>query len=507
MLPAALLLLLLSTGVQADPLTEAARALGRSGFRDAAAPEKSPARFKPDGTRRVVAAEARLAGEDDAQRKAFEDIFLKLLEGYEKTAKELGHPDDGAAALAFSVSVVYAAATEKELDDEAFLALISRLQASLDVPSVRGATDAQKQEFYERTLCAAGMVLAMAQLAETPAAKAGLRKLAAVQLLNLLGVEVERLTLKGKDVSIKVPAAAGAAADGFTFTPPEGWKVEGGWHVYRKTDPNDSAYSTAFVRFPPAIEAGPDIGATLRDLWKSSVPAELAGRHSSMVYRRYVGDGLPAHFVHGAGREKDRRSDSLYTLYLLDLGARWQPVVVAMTYDDPGMNVASIVQMSTSFSFPGTAAIAEGFLATLRCPAARGRALVSKEALIGDYAYGSAAGLQWENIYTGATTMTAVSYSGTLDLKADGTFSSTFVSASGVVGAQKFAGEKDKGRWDIAGDLLVLTGEARERKYRIGGITQFADGVKVVILLMRLDLPVNATTANDRSEWYSTKKK
>lgn len=501
-----LLAFLLGSQAQADnPVADAARAIGKSGLKEAAAPETSPTRFKSDGTRRVVAAYAKKVGEDDAQRKALEELLLKLIDGYEKTAEQIGSAHDGAAALAFSVAVLYAGARGTDLDDQAFLALIPRLRSALDVPAVRGATDAQKQEFYEWSLCASGLVLSVAQLATTEEAKAGLKKLAKGQIEQLIGADADRLTLKGKEITLTVPVEAG-----FTFAAPEEWKVEGPWHVRRKvtTTGSGSSTATALVRFPPAVNAGEDMGQALRDSWKQLVPAELAGRHSSMVYRRYVGDGLFAQFVYGSGREKGRRSDSLFTVYLIDLGARWQPVVVAQTYEDPSNTVEAIEGMMAGFSYSETAALAEGFLATLRCPAVKDRPMISKAALVGDYSFGNASSLQWENIYTGSTTMTVVSYGGTLDLKADGTYAYTFQSASGQVGALKFAGDKDHGTWDVQRDLLVLTpSTGKERRYRIAGLTIFQDGVKVAVLLSRLDVAINAMTGGDRSDWYSTKKK
>lgn len=509
---AALLLLGATASAQEladNPVAAAARAIGRTGLSSSPAPASSPTTFKSDGSLRVVSAYARKVFDDAAQRKALEELLPRVIEGYEKTAAGLGHPTDASGALAFAVAVLYAAAREAELDDQAFLALIPRFQASLDLPAVRKATDAQKQEFYEWALCAAGMVISVAPLAESADAKAGIRKLAKGQIENLLGADADRLTLKGKEVVLK---PAGGAVEGFTFAPPGGWAVEGAWHVRKKTEKTGTGdnFRTAFIRFPPSIEAGADMGAALRELWKLAVPAELAGRHSSMVYRRYIGDGLSAQFIHGAGLEQGRRSNSLFSVYLIDLGSRWQPVVVAQTYEDPGNAIQSIESMMAGFSYAETAGMAEEFLATLRCPAAKGRPLVSKDALVGDYSYGSSSNLQWENIYTGAQSMTVVSYGGTLNLKADGSYAYTFQGASGQVGALKFATDKDQGTWDLAGDLLVLTPAGtgqKERRYRVGGLTVFQDGVKVAVLLSRLDLAVNAVTGGDRSDWYSTKKR
>lgn len=488
-----------------NPVAEAARALGKSGLKDGPPPKESPTAFKSDGTRRVVATYVKQLGDDDAQRKALEEAILKVLENYEKLTLVDGARPDAANALAFSVALHYAVAKEADLDDEARAALLGKLQASFDVPAVRGASDAQKQEHYEWSMCSAATLLSMAALAETAEAKAGLKKLARVQILAMIGADVDRLTMRGKEVTLK--GTGGALVEGFTFTAPQGWTSDQVWHVRKKQDSNSDSYSTAHVRFPPSIEAARDAGVALRDLWKEAVPAELAGRHSGMVYRRYVGDGLPAFFIFGAGREKNRKSDSLFTLYLLDLGDRWQPVVVAQTYDDPHSFSETIIGMMASLSYAGTAALAEEILATLRCPAAKGRPLVSKEALVGNYGYGSSANLQWENIYTGATSMTVVSYGGTLDLKADGTFDYSFQGASGQVGALKFATDKDQGTWDVKGDQVILTSKnGKERVHRFAGLTSFSDGVKVAVLISRKDVTPNGVNMGDRSDWYSTKK-
>ena len=497
------LLALLLQALPDNPVAEAARSLGTSGFKDGPPPATSPTAFKPDGKRRILARYAKQVGEDDAQRKALEEACAKILSGYEPTAKQVGAENDAAGALAFAVAVLYAGAKGSDLDDQAFLALIGRLRASLDVPAVREASDALKQEFYEWSLSCTALVLTVASAAETPAAKAELAKLAKAQLENLLGPGVDRLVLKGKDVSLK-PAPPAVA---LTFTMPEGWVTEGIWHIKRERDPNDSATRAAMVRFPPSIEAGKDMGLALGELWKTSVPAELAGRHSSMVYRRYVGDGLFAQFVSGAGLEKGRVADTLFTIYLVDLGARWQPVVVAQTYEDPGFNIQSAVRMSAGFSYSKTAETAEVFLATLRGPGPKRPPIATKEALAGDYSFGTSTQLQWENVYTGATSMTVVNYGGTLYLKPDGKYTSTFQSASGQVGALKFGSEKGEGTWEIDGDQLVLAATVGfSRKYRIAGLTVFGTGEKVAVLLLRSDLIPSGAYAGDRSDWYSTKR-
>jgi len=76
-----------------------------------------------------------------------------------------------------------------------------------------------------------------------------------------------------------------------------------------------------------------------------------------------------------------------------------------------------------------------------------------------------------------------------------------------VVGALQFASDSSQGTWDIQGDLLLLNATTgKDRKYRIAGLTSFSDGVKVAVLLSRLDAPVNAVTTGNKRDWFSTKK-
>lgn len=291
---------------------------------------------------------------------------------------------------------------------------------------------------------------------------------------------------------------------------PSGWKEEAnGWLARRTPDPlRPGAELAAQARFLPAVPAQGDPGEALRQAWRSGVPPELADRASGMVYRRYVGDGLVANFLVGGGREQGRRADTLCTLYLIDCGPSWRPLLIAQTYENPAETIPSLVEMAAGFSYTASATLAEELLAALRCPAGKGRPLVDPEALVGHYWYGSGSALQWENVNTGATTMTTVSYGGELDLRADGTYESKFSSASGEVGRLQFGSEDQRGQWRVEGDQLVLTVErGQDRRRRIAGLTTFSDGVKVALLLLRLDLPVNATTVNEPGCLYSTKKK
>jgi hypothetical protein len=101
--------------------------------------------------------------------------------------------------------------------------------------------------------------------------------------------------------------------------------------------------------------------------------------------------------------------------------------------------------------------------------------------------------------------MTAVSYGGTLDLKDDGSYDYRFQGASGVVGAMNIATENARGRWAVRDDRLVLTrSDGTASTYRIAGLTTLPSGVKAAVFMLRLDLPVNATTVTNGGDYFVT---
>jgi hypothetical protein len=306
------------------------------------------------------------------------------------------------------------------------------------------------------------------------------------------------------------PVSSGGAAAGFTFSLPPGFAEQSGWYVASRVENRGGGreITSALVRVLPAVGAQGNMGDALRALWQQHLPAELKERAGAMVYRRYMGDGVPAQFVAGKGRESGRRADTMFTLYLLDCGPTWQPLLVAQTYDEPDSTAsfASGVAMSGAMTFGTSAQMAEPFLAAVRCPGGRGRPLVERAALAGDYSFGTGSSLQWVNIYTGAMSMTAVSYGGQLNLKPDGSYDYRFTGASGVIGAMNIQTDNARGRWDIQGDLLVLTRDSgKQTKYRIAGLTQFPAGEKGAVFMSRLDLPVNPTTVTNGGDYYATK--
>lgn len=501
-----------------NPVVDRAITLGKVGLTGETGSGVSPLKFKPSGGRIYIDEFVKEFADDKDGRDGLKAVIEAGVQEFEAAAKENKMENDGAFAHAFSLLLLETILTGKEFEDQDYLTVAGQFRKAFT--GVKG-TDKQKQEFYEWSLSSAFIVIAVGSALEGDDAAAKLKQFAELEVVALTGATQDQISFSGGKLLIKgtgvgevSPAPAGLV-EGFSYGMPDGWVEEGGW--IKRVEPY---YTTdqigAHIRMLPAVKANGDIGATLRDLWSKNLPEEFKGKSSGMVFRRYLGDGLAAHFIFGQAKIEGEQGDSLYSLYIVDCGSYWQPFVLAQTWADTVNKFPVGAIFSAPGSFGKSADIAEVFFAGIKCPSAKGRALVDKAAIVGDYSYGSSSSLQWENIYTGASSMTFVSYGGTLNFAANGTFTYTFSSASGVVGAAKFSGAKGNGTWKLEGDLLTChwtaydQGDSYKPKdyvYRVAGVISYSDGVKVLVLKQNLDLPINAVTVRDASDYYTTKKK
>ena len=503
---------------EANPALTAVRALSAKGVSGAATAATGPTKFTYSGQRLLLNDFVKNLFDDAETQQVVREALVQFLNDYDKEAATRGRAHDVAGAAADSLSLFVTIVSGKEIPDEQVTKATGQLRKALDTPEMRSATDRQKQEASETLLLQAGLAVVLAAGANDE------NQDSIVNAVNemtkaLIGVEASKLAFNAD--GIRIPATAGAApaqptapaaaglAPGFAYTAPADFKKNGAWYIKSTVENRSSAeYTNCLIRFPNAIPAQGNMGDALRKLWETEVPAELKGRYGPLVYRRYTGQKLLTQFIFGSGKESGRRTVTVFTIFLVDCGRYWQPVVMAQTYEDTGDFLAG-ESMSASFSFNDSVMYAEPFLASFRCPGQERASLVDKAAMVGDYHFGSGASASWINTYTGSSFMTAVSYGGDLFLKADGTYSYRFASASGVVGAQTFGSENAKGRWSVEGDLLTLTPTSGTvtsvRQYRVAGVTQFADGNKSLVLLELRDPPI-PQKVSDGSNVYTTKK-
>jgi len=457
------------------------------------------------------------------ERAQIKEVVLKLIESVEAEMlpRELGN--DGSAALALAIQTL-CTISGKESDDSAFPELVGRIKATMDIPQVRNASDLHKQELYERCMCAVGYMLVLGQAGESAEVRSKLKEISDALLQSLIGVDSSRITIGNNKFRLDplpkpvTPIAEvktmGGMAPGFTFSAPAGWTKRESWYGFDLVEQESvRTISGALMRFPAAIPATGNMGEALSKLWLTEIPVEGKDQRSPMVYRRYVGDQLLGQFIFGQVREAGRESDTGYTLMLVDCKTHWQPIVIALTFEGEsigGLNRSAIQSFSKSMK------IAEDFLATLRCPSAKAANIADITSLAGDYKYNRTATLKTQSTYGRNATFMTLSNStgGVLSLKPNGTFNWTLSSANGVDTVATYRGAKGSGRWTVDGDILTCNFQeydqgdgykVKQHQYRIAGLTNFADGVKVAVLLSDLEAPVNMTTVGSSSNWYSSK--
>ena len=185
-----------------NPLAIAAKKLGTTGFSKDKTPEVSPLLFKPSGERIYVDKYLTDMFGSGEEKAGMQRAVLEIMESFEKSFKEGKVENDGASALALSLTIIYAVVYSAEVEGNAIDDLTNKLKATLNSPEIQKATDKQKQEFYEWSLASSAVIIAMAAGAETPEQIGKVQALASAQIKNLIGTDVANLVLKGKTANI-----------------------------------------------------------------------------------------------------------------------------------------------------------------------------------------------------------------------------------------------------------------------------------------------------------------
>lgn len=485
-LATAILLLCLACGFAAaqssDPLGAVAQKIGEKGLKTSEKAPRGASAFKRSSDRSVLDAFVQAAGSTAEERKTFREVLDQIVTAYEDGAKGVGLEDDAAGALAFAVTAAYTIATGTSKNEDAFPAFANQLRAVFEVPEVRAATDAQKQAYYQRCLGAATLVFGVVASAGTDkAALAKARSTAESVMVSLIGVKSDAITFSSEGASVK----PSGASTGFSFTPPANTEQQSGWVIKRNvtTDSNGKQQiASALIRLLPAMTASGAPGNALRELWKSAIPKELASKAGPVVFLRYLGNGMRAYFIFGEGRENGRLNNTLFSLYLVEVGKDWMPFVVAQTYEEPDAYSTVGLDLSTGGSWGISARLADEMMAAMRGPASS-EPVVNADWLTGSYEETSGGYQEWVNANTGTSLpSTFTSRSFTLNLRGDGTYDFVFSGASGQLGNTTFTGQKDSGTWVMKRDRMILTGKQLKLEYIVAGVSVLADGRKVVLM-------------------------
>jgi hypothetical protein len=281
-----------------------------------------------------------------------------------------------------------------------------------------------------------------------------------------------------------MPGAAGrtgqpGAPGGFAFDAPKGWRVIGeGRHLIEEKDRQD-ILGVEVVRLPsvPGLEDGE--GKVAR-LWHERIGADWNGVTSTPpVLRRFVSNGARAFFTASPLRSKKDGALFRLSLYLVEADDRFEPLVFIQSYV-PENPIAR--DMSAGLSWDTSHRNVELALAGVRGSPV-GAPLVDDTEVVGNFAYGTGSSLQWVNTFTGATSMTAVSYNIKYAFSGDHTFVYAYAGASGQVGAMQFGKENDEGEWSVKHDVLTVAGQVRTRKYLLIGAARTPEGRRTLYLM------------------------
>lgn len=281
-----------------------------------------------------------------------------------------------------------------------------------------------------------------------------------------------------------VPGAAGrtgqpGAPGGFAFDVPKGWKANGEGRYLIEEKEDQDILGVEVVRLPsvPGLEDGE--GKVAR-LWHERIGADWDGVTSTPpVLRRFVSNGARAFFTGSPLRSKKEGVLFRVTLYLVEADDRFEPLVFIQSYVP---EITTARDMSAGYSWDTSHKNVELALEGVRGSPV-GAPLVDDAEVVGHFSYATSSSLQWVNTFSGATSMSAVSYNIKHVFSEEHSFVYEYSGASGQVGAMKFGTENDEGEWSVKHDVLTLTGQKRTRKYLLLGASRTPEGRRTLYLM------------------------
>lgn len=305
------------------------------------------------------------------------------------------------------------------------------------------------------------------------------------------------LMLAADDAKPGASAPSGTSGQGFSMTLPPGFRDLGGG-VWEHVVVDDSQTRTLKVtRLEAVPRAAPQ--PLLEALWRQAVTSKPGYEKFGppLPQRRFTQNGARAHFVRGRIFSDQSDSERYVSIYLVEADEQFVPLLITQDIVDTSVGAAIRINYSWGKSH---APVEELFKHLTGSPT--GVPLLDDDELLGHFEMGRTNTLQWVNTVTGATSMTAVARAVDFDFADDHTYTYSFSGSSGVVGAMKFDGETDQGRWRVEHDVLVLDGDRRDRKYFITGAGRGPNGEKVLLLQPEPDWSL---ASGAESELYVTK--
>lgn len=490
----------LALAQESNPVLLAVSTLGKTGVKYVADFKDSPTAFKPTGKHRFVEETLATTFNNAGERELMRPQFLAMLDAYEAMADEQGIPiDDVCGPLAMSVAMMLYTKTSDEAEPGAILSLVENLQAALDVPSVRGATDDEKQYAYDRF---ALMMMSLA-FSLNPNAPASLRQAIDDNIDKsfklTFGTIADAFVMSGDTITILSPKELREkiVAPGFKYKLPAGW-TESGPHfesTKKLTYEGQKVSVTVRVEFLKAELPKGNKNQTLQKLCSDLDAGDYLYGFGQTPLLRRVGNGLATTYVLGLGVDPVSGLVSLNTLYLVDCKTHLQPVLIQQLYDIPD-EIEDFYEIMRFLAEPGYV-FQEEYLAGFAHEAAAGRPLTHAIALVGDYTFGDMFALDGGDVYSGLDASALPDYTGSLKLKEDWTF--TWTKGPGQDSA-KGPKEKGSGTWKVDGDYVLLNfrnmngnPSVQTVKYRIAGAGTVNTDWKALVLAPDDGVKLNGT--------------
>ncbi len=471
----------------ANPIAASLRELGTKGLQPAANSSAPALNFAPKNSGRTIQAVVDLIATNAEDRKTFREGLDALIKAFEESQTG-SNKFDVAGAVAFNLVVLNAIANQVEPAEATINKVRDQLRSSFRAdPRALDTNDLARQEIYETHLAVASLMLILASVTEDEAGAKSLAATSKAFLSAFLGTTAFNFGTDGLRITArpKPPAQApqsvpanplGGLAPGFSAGIPNGWEKVGDW--YRRSS-SERSIVRALVRFPAAIPVSGGVGQELDRQWEKLRPEgkiDLADRN---YYARYVG-GAPAYYRIGRVQEEHLQAPTFVAVTLVRVGDLWQPIVLAVTYGDPPPPYEPGAAFSASYEYPSGAALAEEIIGQIKVQGANRPNLFPAADLVGDFSTSSGMSGAVVNMATGATGMGYSASGMSLNLKADGTFTSKVTNVVGGPGAFGSQTGSDAGRWTIEGDKLILNGREKDQ-YTIVGLTLYTDA-KVLLL-------------------------
>lgn len=487
-----------------NPVAIACRKFGESGFKQANAPDPSPTKFKPTGSRAGIKAVVALLEFSGDDAKQLENSCAEFIAETEKEHVANKLTNDVSTALAGAIAVDLLLSTGKEVSDKAMLSLTHSLQAALNTEAVRKATDAEKEFYFEYVHSTTFMIMVMASGKGDEAIENAMVA-AELQLDGLFSTTASNFAVSDSTVTLKAraDALAESLAPGFKLNLPKGWEDQEGWLVKEtKKQVGEQVLTSATHILPlPAIEADGDMSRAVKVVWETCLPEALQKKAGTMVHTRYVGNQLKTSFVFARVREPGYEYDSMFTVYLVDCKTHWQPfVVINMFIDSAGATPKTDPAIVASYL--ESAKFAEEFFAAVTCTGAEAAGLATVDELAGTYSVGDKAQADWGKLHSGPAAMGTSEVNGTLKLSGDGTCSYQVTEPTGSVAAT--------GTWKVESNQLVCSfdkfddassSKPQELKFTISGLHKPSGSGKVLVLAPS-GTKANCTNLSNRAYWF-----